>query len=396
MPEVNDNTSQSIYLDNAATSFPKPEAVYSDVDAWMRRGGIAFGRGNHSAGNDAAQMVTQCRTRLSQLLNTESSDRIAFTYNCTDGLNLLLRGILRHGDRIITTDLEHNSVLRPLQQLQSELNLNVVRIGFDPGSGIVNESAMQEELSKANTRLVVLNHASNVTGVIQPAKSIAGAAHAAGALFLLDAAQTVGHLPVDLQQIGADMMATAGHKGLLGPLGTGLIYVREGMDSALRPVRCGGTGTVSEQLSQPENMPAKMESGNMNMPGLAGLNAAVHWLLQQDIAALHQNVTARVIELQTKLSAIAGVQTFGSPTSTPNAGIVTFTLNGVDSHEVATILDQSFGIQCRAGLHCAPLVHQTLGTFNTGGTIRFSPGPFTTDTDIAAAIEAVQQIASAF
>ena len=396
MPETTDTTSPAIYLDNAATSFPKPEAVYKVVDTWMRRGGIAFGRGSHSAGNNATHMVAVCRTRVAQLLNAESSDRVAFTFNCTDGLNLLLRGILRAGDRVVTTDLEHNSVLRPLQQLQHELNLDVVRIGFDPISGIVDEATMTQQLTNANTRLVVLNHASNVTGVVQPAESVAAAAHAAGALFLLDAAQTIGHLPVDVQKIGADLLATAGHKGLLGPLGTGLIYVRDGLDAALRPIRCGGTGTVSEQLSQPKTMPAKLESGNMNIPGLAGLNAGVDWLLQHDIAAMHAEVTARVVELHAKLSAINGIQTYGNPVTTSNAGIVTFTLKDVDSHEIATILDQSFGIQCRAGLHCAPLVHQTLGTSNNGGTIRFSPGPFTTDADIAAAIEAVAQIASAY
>lgn len=396
MPETVNTANQTTYLDNAATSFPKPEAVYREVDTWMRRGGIAFGRGSHSAGNDAANMVAVCRTRLAQLLNAESSDRIAFTFNCTDGLNLLLRGILREGDRVVTTDLEHNSVLRPLRQLQDELKLDIVRVGFDPVSGIVNEAALKDELSKASTRLVVLNHASNVTGVIQPAESIAAAAHAAGALFLLDAAQTIGHLPVDLQKIGADLMATAGHKGLLGPLGTGLIYVREGLDKTLRPIRCGGTGTVSEQLSQPETMPTRMESGNMNMPGLAGLGASVHWLLQHDIAAMHADVTARVVDLHASLSAIKGIQTFGNPAATANAGIVTFTLNDVDSHEVATILDQSFGIQCRSGLHCAPLVHETLGTLGSGGTVRFSPGPFTTDEDLSAAIEGVKQIASAF
>mgnify|MGYP002628078080 CR=1 FL=1 len=396
LPDIADNPIPTIYLDNAATSFPKPEAVYADVDAWTRRGGIAFGRGSHSAGNEAAQMVTVCRSRLAQLLNAESSDRIAFTFNCTDGLNLLLRGILRSGDRVITTDLEHNSVLRPLQQLQSELNLDVVRVGFDRATGIVNEAAINNELSKAATRLVVLNHASNVTGVIQPAKSIAAAAQSAGALCLLDAAQTIGHLPVDLQDIGADLMATAGHKGLLGPLGTGLIYVRAGLDAELRPIRCGGTGTVSELLSQPETMPSKLESGNMNMPGLAGLNAAVQWLLQHDIAVLHDQVTTRVLELHQKLSAISGITTYSNPAETSNAGIISFTINGVDSHEAATILDQSFGIQCRAGLHCAPLVHETLGTLASGGTIRFSPGPFTTDEHIAATVQAVQQIARAF
>lgn len=396
MSETFEVATNSIYLDNAATSFPKPNSVYAAVDCYMRRSGVAFGRGSHAAGDDAAQMVAVCRARLAKLLNAESSSRIAFTFNCTDGLNLLLRGILRRGDRVVTTDLEHNSVLRPLNQLSREFDVDVVRVGFDPVTGVVDESAIVRELSASPVKLVVLNHASNVTGVIQPVKVIAEAAHAAGALVLLDAAQTAGHIPLDLQGLGVDLMATAGHKGLLGPLGTGVVYVREGLESQLDPIRCGGTGTLSEELSQPQGMPVKLESGNMNMPGLAGLNAASEWLMQQGISSISAHAQEHQRVLAAGLAAIDGVKVYCANDRTPNVGIVSFTIQGVDSREAATILDQSFGIQCRAGLHCAPLVHETLGTMSSGGTIRFSSGPFTTDGDASAAIEAVRQVASAF
>ncbi|MEZ6129453.1 MAG: aminotransferase class V-fold PLP-dependent enzyme [Planctomycetaceae bacterium] len=393
---MSDRPNAAIYLDNAATSFPKPECVYVAADTCLRSGGVAFGRGSHAAGDTAGQMVAVCRQRLTKLLNAESSNRIAFTFNCTDGLNLLLRGLLNDGDRVVTTTLEHNSVLRPLQQLHSERQLDVVRIGFDVTSGLVDEQTLEDQLRKKTTRLVVLNHASNVTGVVQRAQQIARLAHSAGALILLDAAQTVGHLPVDVQELGVDFLATAGHKGLLGPLGTGLVYVADGRENQLRPVRCGGTGTVSEQLEQPAAMPTKLESGNLNMPGLAGLNAAAEWLLQHSPATLHASVNEHCLRLKTGLSSIPGVTLLCGSADEPNAGVVSFTIADADSREVATILDQSFGIQCRAGLHCAPLVHAALHTAAFGGALRFSPGPFTTQKEITTAIDAVKTVTEAF
>ncbi len=261
-----------IYLDNAATSFPKPEAVYAAVDAYMRNNGAAIGRGSHSASDSVTRIVEQCRQRDATILDAESSDRIAFTFNCTDSLNLLLRGFLNHGDRVVTTKLEHNSVLRPLHQLQREMDVDVVHVGFDCSTGIVDTDAIAAEVNRLPTRLVVLNHASKVTGIVQPVADVAAIAHNCGALLLLDAAQTVGHIPFSLQELGVDFLAAAGHKGLLGPLGTGVLYVREGIDNQLRPARSGGTGTASESVEQPSKMPCKMESGNMNAPGLAGLN----------------------------------------------------------------------------------------------------------------------------
>ncbi len=393
------NLQRRIYLDNAATSFPKPDCVYEAVDHYLRNNGSAFGRGSHSAGDDATMMVEKCRSQLARILDASSSSEIAMTFNCTDGLNLLLRGILAHGNRVVTTTLEHNSVLRPLHQLQTELNLEVVHVGFDSETGVVDEAEMIRQIHLKPTTLVVLNHASNVTGIVQPAEHLCQAAHDAGAMFLLDAAQSVGHIPISVQKIQVDFLATAGHKGLMGPLGTGLVYVRGGLESKLKPVRCGGTGTNSESLLQPTAMPTMLESGNLNMPGLAGLSAAADWLLQQDISELHHRIVQHADALRIGLTGINGVLVHIAGTMesrTQNTGIVSFVIESLDSREAAIVLDQSFGIQCRAGLHCAPLVHESLHTSATGGSIRLSPGAFTTAEDIATTLDAIQQVALAF
>ncbi len=390
---MSDPCTGAIYLDNAATSFPKPECVYSAVDTYMRQMGVAFGRGSHTGTSDAARLVAQCRQRLARILDAESGDRVAFTFNCTDGLNLLLRGVLRTGDRVVTTTLEHNSVLRPLQQLKSELQLDVVHVDFDADSGLVNAEVFARELRSQHTRLALLNHASNVTGVVQPVRVISAAAHETGTLLMLDTAQTVGHIPFSVRDLNIDLLASAGHKGLLGPLGTGIVYIRNGLEDELLPARCGGTGTDSESLVQPAVMPTRFESGNLNMPGLAGLNAAAEWILQQSVDGLHSRISQLSTRLSDSLRGIPGVTVFGGA-DVQNVGIVSFTLDGMDSQDVAAVLDQSFQIRCRAGLHCAPLVHRRLGTISAGGTVRLSPGPLTNQADVDTAAEAVTQLAA--
>jgi cysteine desulfurase / selenocysteine lyase len=390
---MTDQSGDTIYLDNAATSFPKPDCVYAATDTYMREMGVAFGRGSHAGTSDAARLVAQCRQRLARILDAESGDRVAFTFNCTDGLNLLLRGLLRKGDRVVTSTLEHNSVLRPLQQLKSELDLDLVHVDFDADIGVVDAEAFAQVLHSKQTRLAVLNHASNVTGVVQPVETISAAANETGALLMLDAAQTVGHLPFSVRDLNVDMLASAGHKGLLGPLGTGIVYIREGLEAEVLPIRSGGTGTDSESLLQPAVMPTKFESGNLNMPGLAGLNAAAEWILQQSVDGLHAQISQLATRASESLRKISGVRVFGGA-AVQNVGIVSFTLDGMDSQDVAAVLDQSFQIRCRAGLHCAPLVHKTLGTIPAGGTVRLSPGPFTVQADVEKAVEAVTQLAA--
>lgn len=389
-----------MYLDNAATSFPKPEVVYTAVDQWMRNNGAAFGRGSHRLTDSSGQMVQQCRVQLARLLGIPSADHIAFTLNCTDSLNLIIRGVLRAGDRVVTTSLEHNSVLRPLMQLQDEQNICVELAAFDPVTGTVDLDQFSQLVQAAKTKLVVISHASNVTGVVQPVDELTRAARSAGALVLLDAAQTAGHLPLNMQDLDVDFLAAAGHKGLLGPLGTGIVAVRPGCETALRSMRCGGTGSSSESWLQPSQMPQLIESGNLNLPGIAGLLASVTWLSERGVQNIHNHTLAITECLADGLSQIQSVTCYCRPPGTlsgrphRHTGILAFNIGDMDCRDAAMILDQSFDVQCRSGLHCAPLAHQVLGTSEAGGTLRLSPGPFTTTQDVTATIDAVAAIAA--
>ena len=270
-----------MYFDNAATSFPKPDCVYDAVDAWMRGGAASAGRGTHHKAETAGLMIDECRRQLATLLGVPTPSQIVFTLNCTDSLNTVLQGFLRCGDSIVCTALDHNSVLRPLEMLKRRFGINVEVVSFDPRTGLIDQPGYLKALSAAKVRLVVLNHASNVTGRVQPIAELTRMAHEHGAAVLLDAAQTAGHWPLNMTELDVDFLAAAGHKGLLGPLGTGILCIRRGLEKELQPLRFGGTGTSSESLTQPETMPARFESGNFNLPGIAGLHAASKWILDQ-------------------------------------------------------------------------------------------------------------------
>ncbi|MDB5338221.1 MAG: csd 1, partial [Planctomycetaceae bacterium] len=254
--------STSIYLDNAATSFPKPACVYDAMDRYHRESGVAVGRGAYRQAVEVQGEVDRCRQRVAQLFNAESPQRIIFTFNCTDSLNLAIHGVLRQGDHVITSVLEHNSVLRPLHELQRDGRIDLTLITVDP-TGVVNPDDFRQAL-RPNTRLIALTHASNVSGAIQPCAEVGQIARVAGVIYLIDAAQTAGHLPIDVRALSADMLACPGHKALMGPLGTGLLYTRPGIESDLRSMRQGGTGTRSEVEFQPATLPDKYEAGNHN------------------------------------------------------------------------------------------------------------------------------------
>ncbi|NOX56785.1 MAG: aminotransferase class V-fold PLP-dependent enzyme [Planctomycetes bacterium] len=387
-----DASPKRIYLDNAATSFPKPEAVYEAVDRYNRQIGVAVGRSAYRQAVELHRVIDRCRTLAAQLLGAESPERIIFTFNATDGLNMAIHGLLRPGDHVVTSAVEHNSVLRPLRDEEERNGVEVTRVAADR-SGCVDPDAVRQAV-RPNTRLVALLHASNVTGTIQPVEEVAEIAHAVGAFFLVDAAQTAGHLPIDLQTLPADLLACAGHKGLLGPLGTGLLYVRPGLEDQLRSLRQGGTGSQSEDDRQPAHLPDKYESGNHNAPALCGLEAALSFLMDRTVAAIHEHELRLTRRLLEGLAAIPGVELYGPPApDRPRVGVVSFTLEGFEPQDLATILDESFGIQARAGLHCAPGAHRAIGTFEQGGTVRFSTSVFTTDADIDAALAAVRSIA---
>ena len=381
-----------IYLDNAATSFPKPEAVYAAIDRYNRELGVPLGRGAYAQAIEVQSVVQRCRKRAAELFAAESPERIVFTFNCTDSLNLALQGLLRPGNHVVTSVVEHNSVLRPLRELQTRAAVQVTYVDCDD-TGRVEPAAIRAAL-RPETALIVLLHASNVTGTIQPIEAVGEIAREARIPFLVDAAQSAGHLPIDLRRLPVDMLACAGHKGLLGPLGTGLLYLRPGIEDRLRSLRQGGTGTRSEDDSQPESLPDKYEPGNHNVPGLVGLESGLAHLQDTGIAAMRRHETELIDRLLEGLRALGRITTYGSSSPEHRTGVVSLNVAGFEPQVVATILDEHFGIQARAGLHCAPRLHRRLGVLELGGTLRLSVGPFTTADDIDAALHALREIAS--
>ncbi len=384
-------SSSRIYLDNAATSFPKPESVYAAVDDYQRRIGAAIGRGTSRESIEVQRIADKCRQSASLTLGAEGPDRIIFTFNGTDGLNLALFGLCRPGDHVITTEFEHNSVLRPLRWLKDHRGVDVTLIRPGP-DGQIDPSDVRKQI-RTTTRLIAVQHASNVTGVVQPVEAICELARQTGILTLVDAAQTAGHWPINLSGLPADLLVCPGHKGLLGPLGTGLVYVRPGLEHVLECYRLGGTGTQSEDDRQPDQMPDRYEAGNHNAPGLAGLGEGLAFVRGRTIDAIRQ-IEAELIErLVSGLRASPGVTVYGHQPKVPHVGVVAFNVDGFAPQEVASILDETFGIQSRAGLHCAPGVHRFLETFDRGGTVRFSVGVFSTADEIDQAIAGVRELA---
>ncbi|MBT4868170.1 MAG: aminotransferase class V-fold PLP-dependent enzyme [Planctomycetaceae bacterium] len=390
MPE---SSTPRIYLDNAATSWPKPAAVYDAVDDYNRNLGVAVGRGAYRQAGEVQGIVDRCRKHAADLLGAESWDRIVFTFNGTDSLNLALHGLVNAGDHVVTSDIEHNSVLRPLRELSRRLGVETTFVSADR-TGLIDPTTVRDAL-RPNTKLVAITHASNVTGTIQPIAEIAAIAREAGVLCLVDAAQSAGHLPIDLKNLPVDLLACPGHKGLLGPLGTGLLYVRPGVEQQLQSVRQGGTGSNSEDDRQPDLLPDKYESGNHNAPGLCGLEAALAWIQERGVESIRAHERELTSRLLDGLARIEQLTIHGPCDAEKQVGVVSVTIPGFEPQVLASILDESFGIQTRAGLHCAPGAHRALRTFEAGGTVRLSVGPFTTANEIDAAVTGLAELAGA-
>jgi cysteine desulfurase/selenocysteine lyase len=379
-----------LYLDNAATSFPKPECVYQAMDDYNRRIGVAAGRGSSRLGAEVAGTIDRARRAVARILDATNPEQVVFTFNGTDSLNLILHGYLRDGDHVVTTQLEHNSVVRPLTELASRgIRTTTVPVGAD---GCVDVERFAAAL-EPTTRLAVCVHASNVSGLIQPVARISAICRERGVALLLDAAQTLGSVPFSVRELGVDFVAAPGHKGLLGPLGTGVVWIRPGLEREVRPLRQGGTGSRSEEPAQPENLPDKFESGNLNVPGLYGLAAGAEWVLERTVAELARHEGHLTQLLLAELRKVPGVRVLGPPDGA-RVGIVSFQIDGYDPRDAAAILDETFGIECRAGLHCAAAAHAAYGTLAAGGTVRFSVGPFVTAEDVSRAVHAVAEIAA--
>jgi cysteine desulfurase family protein len=366
-----------IYLDNAATSFPKPEAVYQILNRFARQDLANPGRAGHKMALAAERALDDARHLLNQFFRGESPERFVFTLNCTDALNMAFKGVLADGDHVVTTDLEHNSVSRPLRALELPGRIALTRVCAD-GGGTVDPDAIRRAITP-RTRLIALTHASNVLGTVQPIGEVGAIARTRDLLFLVDAAQTAGVLPIDVQALHIDLLAFPGHKSLFGPTGTGGLYV--GSRARLRAWREGGTGGDSSSETQPQEFPYFLEGGTPNVLGVAGLTAGVKYVQEQGLDRIHTHEVGLTERLWRRLDEIGGCQVFGHRDFSRRVGTLSFRCESLAAAELGGILDQAFDVAIRPGLHCAPYIHRSIGTFPEG-TVRVSPGPFNTKEDI--------------
>ncbi len=392
-----------LYLDNAATSFPKPACVHEAMLDYATRVGASPGRGAYAESRQGDRILQRCRERLCRLIGARCPDHIVFTLNATDSLNLAIHGVVGHALRVdpgrrvhlIATAMEHNSVLRPFNALAGG-SVEVSFVQADPDTGLVDPDRVASEI-RDETVLVAVVHASNVTGTIQPVAEISPACRDAGVPLLVDAAQSAGHLPIDVEQLGIDLLALPGHKGLLGPLGTGVLYIRPGLEDSVDALRQGGTGTVSESDVHPTSLPEKYEPGSHNMPGIAGLDAALGHLLQTGI----ESIRAHELELiQTMLEGLESLESLGLRligTHDPDLRVGVFSVvhQTIPPEVLAERLEREFGVLTRAGVHCAPRAHAAMGTLQADrprGATRLSLGPFVTRDDVHYVLDALGRL----
>ncbi|MCG6946686.1 MAG: aminotransferase class V-fold PLP-dependent enzyme [Deltaproteobacteria bacterium] len=375
-----------IYLDNAATSFPKPKQVIDAVAHYLDEIGGNPGRAAHAQAREAGRVIDRTRRSLATLLGNVKPSRLLCTPSTTVALNLAFKGLLQAGDHVVTTSMEHNSVMRPLHALQ-KLGISHSQIPCSPSGEL--DPADILPLIQPQTRLIALIHGSNVTGNLMPVSEVGKMARERGILLLVDAAQTVGKIPIDPQQSNIDLLAGPGHKGLLGPMGTGFLYVRPGLE--LEPLWQGGTGTYSESMEQPETWPERFESGTLNAPGLAGLAAGIAEVQKQGLEAIAAHEQSLIESLADGLNQLPGIILYGSPDKSSCTGTLSFNVQALDCSEVAHILDTAYAIAVRSGLHCAPAAHRTINTF-PHGTVRVSVSPYNTQEDIHTLIGAVSEI----
>ena len=383
-----------IYLDNAATSWPKPEAVYRAADRALREESGNPGRSGHALSLAARARVEEARRLLARLLGAADPSRIVFALNATDALNLAIKGtvfkalVAGKSAHAVTSAMEHNSVTRPLAALAG-MGLAVTKLraglsrGVDPGD--------LEKALRPDTRLVVVNHVSNVHGAVSPIAELGAICRARGVPFLVDASQSAGSVPVDLRSLPVDMLAFPGHKGLFGPQGTGALYIAKGCEPA--PAREGGTGSRSEDAAQPEDLPDRYESGTMNVPGIAALGEGARFLLETGVEKVGAHEAGLGGALVAALEGAPGLKTYPPPGGAIHNGIVSVSFEGIDPARAAMILESAFGIAARSGLHCAPDAHEGIGTLRAGGTLRISAGFFNTAEEIALCAEALREIA---
>ncbi len=377
-----------IYLDNAATTFPKPESVYAKMDDCMRNYCANPGRSGHKMAMESARVVEETRDIIAKLFNIKNPMDVVYTFNATDSLNLAIKGFLKPGDHVITTTMEHNSVLRPIMELEN-IGVEHTFVQADE-EGRVDPKDVEAAI-KDNTKLIAIIHASNVTGTLIDIETIGKIAKNHGITYLVDASQSAGIYDIDVDKLNIDMLAMPGHKGLLGPQGTGVLYVNNKI--RLHSQREGGTGSKSEEIIQPDLYPDKYESGTHNTPGIVGLGAGVEFLLETGLDNIRKHEEELSQYMIDEILKIDGVKLYGPKSAKERAAVIAVNIKDLDSGEVTFRLDREFGIATRSGIHCAPLAHKSIGTLKQGA-VRFSLGYFTTKEEVEEAIKALKVIAS--
>lgn len=375
-----------VYMDNAATSWPKPYKVLEEMNRCLSEFCANPGRGGHKMAVKCSMEVFETRKAISRLFNISNPLQICFTKNATEALNIGIKGYLKKGSHVVTTSMEHNSVLRPLADMQK--NGVRVTIVYADKKGVIDPEKIKDSITN-NTRMVICTLSSNVNGSILPIKSIGEICRMKNIVFMVDAAQGAGNIKVDVAEMKIDMLAFPGHKGLLGPQGTGGLYIREGID--IEPLSSGGTGSYSLSMEQPDIMPDKMESGTLNTPGIVGLRHGIEFIESMGLENLEFHKRILLERLYWGLKRIKGINLFSSPAN--NSGIIALNMEDIDTNNLSCILSNRYNIAARAGLHCAPLAHRTLGTLSNG-LLRLSPGCFTTYDEIDYVVEAFSHIAS--
>ena len=397
MMDLNSTTSshpvRRLYMDNSATSFPKPPAVLEAMTRYATTLGASAGRGMYLEAIETGRLITECRRRLCKLFHGERPEHFIFTLNCSGALNLAVKGMVDPSRRYhaICTHIDHNSILRQIHALADGGLIEPTRIPVDQ-NGLLDPDEIRRAI-RPDTRFVAVTHASNVTGTLQPIREIGHICRERGVTFIVDAAQSAGHVPIDVQADCIDLLAAPGHKGLFGPQGTGLLYIRPGIENILRPFIQGGTGSISEQDRQPDFLPDKYEPGSHNAIGLAGLSAGVQWILDQGIEKLRQREVDLVRMFIDGAGSIDGLRYFGPQGVRNRIGVFSVRLEGYEPVELAAVLESHYGVLTRPGLHCAPLIHEAIGTRLIGGATRFSFGPFLSVQDVKYATDALAEIA---
>jgi cysteine desulfurase / selenocysteine lyase len=383
-----------LYLDNAATSFPKPRTVTDAMVRYAQELGASAGRGGYAEAMETGSLIAECRRRLNRIFHGENSDHFIFTLNCSDGLNLAIKGLVnpKTKNHAICTHIDHNSILRPLNALADQGWLTQTRVAVESSTGLVDPDDIRKAI-RPDTKLIAITHVSNVTGTVQPIREIGQIARERKIPFIVDAAQSAGHLPIDVREDCIDLLAAPGHKALLGPLGTGFLYVRPGIEKILRTIKEGGTGSISEDDRQPDFLPDKYEPGSHNAIGIIGLSEGVKWVAEQTVEKLATHDRELVGTFLEGISGVDGLTSYGPGGVRHRIGVFSVRIDGYDPHELSSILESQFGILTRSGIHCAPLAHAAIGTLELGGTTRFSFGPFLTPQDVNFATDALAQIA---